>query len=354
MCRMLTAVAVLVAAVMASAFVGAATSSVDIEKRVGTIAFLRYPPGSWKRDVGGPRIFAIEANGTGLRPLTQRGFSVGGYRWSPDGSLIAYTSRRGSLWVMRRNGSERQLLVPSSRLRVLATTWSPDRSAIGVLAQDPAVKPPWPSRPRIAEIYVVPTEGGEPRLLPTGDVRNPEWSPQRGEIAYSSSGGQVWIIRSDGTDARLVLRQPGLFVSGWSPDGTRLVFEHGNSRRGRYSAISVAKADGTDLHLVTNHAYNEYGEAWSPDGRRILYGRENREGISVIDASGRNDHRVTRDSPPPDSWEALTWSPDGRSIAYYTDRTGGGDIYAIDADGHKKVRLTSSSAIDVAPSWAPR
>jgi TolB protein len=105
---------------------------------------------------------------------------------------------------------------------------------------------------------------------------------------------------------------------------------------------------------LTDHAYNEYGEAWSPVERRILYGRENREGIYVIDADGRHDRRVTRDSPIPVGWEALAWSPGGRSIAYDTDRTGGGDIYLIDADGRNRVRLTSSADVDVAPSWAPR
>ena len=109
-----------------------------------------------------------------------------------------------------------------------------------------------------------------------------------------------------------------------------------------------------NLHLVTSHAYNEYGFAWSPDGRNILYGRANREGIYVSGANGRNNHRLTRDSPRPVEWGALTWASDGRSIAYATDRTGNGDIYVIDADGHNKVRLTSSAASDIDPSWQPQ
>ena len=122
----------------------------------------------------------------------------------------------------------------------------------------------------------------------------------------------------------------------------------------RYDAIYVSDADGSNLHLVTSHAYNEYGFAWSPDGRSILYGRANREGIYVIGADGHNNHRLTRDSPTPTEFPALTWAPDGRSIAYETDRTGNGDIYAIGADGHNKVRLTNSAASDGSPSWEPR
>ena len=122
----------------------------------------------------------------------------------------------------------------------------------------------------------------------------------------------------------------------------------------RYAGIYVADADGSNLHLVTSHAYNEYGFAWSPDGRWILYGRANREGVYVIGADGRNNHRLTRDSPTPTVFPTLTWAPDGRSIAYETDRTGNGDIYLIGADGHNKVQLTSSAASDTDPSWQPQ
>ncbi len=118
-------------------------------------------------------------------------------------------------------------------------------------------------------------------------------------------------------------------------------------------AIYVADADGSKLHLVTGHAYNEYGFAWSPDARSILYGRANRQGIYIIGADGRNNHRLTRDSPRPVLSGALAWSPDGHSIAYATDHTGNGDLYVINADGHNKIRLTHSAASDTDPSWQP-
>jgi TolB protein len=143
----------------------------------------------------------------------------------------------------------------------------------------------------------------------------------------------------------------------WSPDGTHVGFT-GLVRYGRYvdryAGIYVADADRSKLHLVTGHAYNEYGFAWSPDGRWILYGRANRKGIYLIGADGRNNHRLTRDSPNQASFPTLSWAPDGRSIAYQTDRTGNGDIYLIGADGHNQVQLTSSAAGDTHPSWQPR
>jgi TolB protein len=105
---------------------------------------------------------------------------------------------------------------------------------------------------------------------------------------------------------------------------------------------------------LTSHAYVEYGVAFSPDGSEIAYGRESREGIYLVDFDGRDDRRLTRDSPRSVAWGALSWSPDGSALAYTTNRIGDGDVYVIGADGRGRIRLTSSPDNDIAPEWAPR
>ena len=74
----------------------------------------------------------------------------------------------------------------------------------------------------------------------------------------------------------------------------------------------------------------------------------------MIDSDGRNNHRVTRDSPPQADWGALAWSPDGGSIVYGTDRTGNSDLYVVGADGRDRTQLTNTADSDIAPSWQPR
>ena len=214
----------------------------------------------------------------------------------------------------------------------------------------------------MTEIYVVPTDGSGARLLVTarpgdpprvaGEARGPSWSPQGDEIAYTAHG-EVRAVRADGTGTpRVITRDLG--TPTWAPDGRRLALTGGRPDW-RYDSIYVVNADGSGLRRLTKHAYLG-GFAWSPDGRRILYGMENRLGIYVyvIGADGRSNRRVTADARAQIAWGAMTWSRDRRSIAYTTDRTGRGDLYVIDANGRNELRLTRSGRTDLAPSWAPR
>ena len=317
-----------VVAVLAGVLVGATASRAGVQGRSGTIAFLRIDAEIGPDSVG---LFAIKADGSGFRRLTPSGSDIGLFEWAPDGSRIAYLDRRGALWLVRPDGTGRELLAASSPLRFpWSLSWSPDGKAIAVL--DPAEGPTTPRNGHSdLRIYVVPIKGGAPRRLPSGNVTDLDWSPQGDEIVYGGATGGIRIVRTDGSKPRPFFRRPqtrGKGLPTWSPDGTHVGFIGFGSpvRRGRftdrYAGIYVADANGSDPHLVTSHPYNEYGFAWSPDGRWILYGRANREGVYVIGADGRNNHRLTRDSPNLFSLPTLSWAPDGRSVAYQTDRTG--------------------------------
>jgi Tol biopolymer transport system component len=276
-----------VAAALTAVPVDVKASHAAVRGRSGTIAFLRGEELGVRSS-----LFAIEADGSGLRRLTPSSLDITSYAWSPDGSRIAYLDRRGALRVVRPNGAGRRLLAASSPLTSSwFLTWSPDGKAIAVLAQDPATgqAPLQPWRLVHLRITLIPADGGAPRYLSTGDVSGLTWSARGDEIAYETHG-RTRVIRSD-QSGRHSLHIFGLGGPVWSPDGNLLGFT-GGVRHGRHLAraggIYVADADGSNLHLVTGHAYNEYGFAWSPDGRSILYGRANREGIYIIGADGRN------------------------------------------------------------------
>jgi TolB protein len=306
-----------------------------------------------------PGLFVVNVDGSGLRRLTPRGTSVFTYQWSSDGKLIAYIDQRFSLWLVRPDGTGRKLLLPTSQLSSVGLSWSPDGKDIAIVSPGPNANPRTAVCAKMA-LYVVPIGGGKPTVVSQprrGIGCGVAWSPLGGEIAYGDGGEVLGVISRNGGRPRLLLTS-GVGAPQWSPDGKKLaaptVIHLGGLRADRYHRITVVDADGSDPHVLTDHAYTEYPFAWSPDSRQILYGRQDRQGIYVIGVDGRGDHRVTRDSPRPALWGALAWSPDGGSIVYATDRTGNGDLYLIDADGHDKVRLTNTPDFDLAPSWVAR
>jgi Tol biopolymer transport system component len=322
-------------------------------RRTGTIAFIRSTTGT--RGPFGGRLFDIRADGSGLRPLTPPSTRVTSYAWSPDGTRIAYIDRRLSLWLVRPDGSGRRLLLPMSRLQSVTLSWSPDGTRIAILTSGP-VAHPWTRYWINLRLYVVPIGGGPPVPLPGGKHIGYRlaWSPAGDEIYYDNGG--IWAIRPDGTGRRQIA--PVGSAGSLSGDGTQFAFNVAiglrNGDTDRYRAFAVVNADGTGYHVVSTHAYNEYGEVWSPRGHRILYGRADRQGIYVIGSDGRNNHRVTRDTPPEADWGALAWSPDGGSIVYDAGGYENTDLYVIGADGRGKVQLTSTPEDDIDPSWVAR
>ena len=190
-------------------------------------------------------------------------------------------------------------------LSSLGLSWSPDGKAIAIVSPSPSVDPRSAACANLA-LYIIRIGGGTPvRVSPPrrGIGCGVAWSPRGDEIAYGDGGGVLGVISRNGGRPRLLLS--GVGAPAWSPDGTKLAAPtviHRQLRTDRYRRITVVNADGSDPHVVTDHAYTEYPFAWSPDSRQILYGRQDRQGIYVIGADGRSNHRVTRDSPRQAGW----------------------------------------------------
>lgn len=343
---------VLLIAIAVGLTTGSVASDAALSKRVGTIAFIRMT----NEKVYGGGLYVVRPDGSGLRQLTPRRTRVWSYAWSPDGSLIAYIDRRFSLWLVRPDGTGRRLLLPTSRLSTVSLSWSPDGKEIAIASPGANA----PSAYCRTTLYLVPVDSGQPQSLNAKAGCDVAWSPTTDAIAYDDARGGIWVVRSDGTGARRLVASGG--GPQWSADGSQLAFgvaihlKHGTDR---YRAFAVVDADGEHFHVVTTHAYNEYGVAWSPKGRRILYGRASSRsfyefkslGIYVIDPDSRNNHLVTRDSPPRAGWGALAWSPSGGSIVFDTGPYKNTDLYVIGTDGRDKVQLTSGPGIDIDPSW---
>ncbi len=80
--------------------------------------------------------------------------------------------------------------------------------------------------------------------------------------------------------------------TGWSPDGTRVVF---NNNCDGDNEIFVMNADGSGVTQLTQHEFDDGGPVWSPDGTQIAF-ESNRAGddqIFVMNADGTNVTQLT-------------------------------------------------------------
>ena len=270
----------------------------------GRIAFVSFRGGQQE-------IYVVDAEGGDQRNLTNNGAADFDPDFSPDGSRIVFTSNRG--------GS--------------------------------------------ADTYIMNADGSDVRRLTTGTGGiSAKWSPDGSQIAFSR-GGRLLLIDEDGRNLTTVYgndtRVPGVACTGpailgdWSPDGAWLVFYTADLQNDK-SEICVAATDGADVRVVVKDPPGIHTEPnWSPDGTRIAI-RSIRDGaheIYVYDLATRTETKLT-DNEALDAEPA--WSPDSGWIAFVSDRDSlESDIYVMSADGSDVRRLTTDSAKDSFPTWAP-
>jgi TolB protein len=70
--------------------------------------------------------------------------------------------------------------------------------------------------------------------------------------------------------------------------------------------------------------------------------------IFAIDSNGSRVLRLTEGAQGDDS----EWSPDGRRVAFTSFRDGQADILVMDADGSNTIRVTTDAAADYQPTWS--
>ena len=215
------------------------------------------------------------------------------------------------------------------------------------------------------KLWVVNSRGGGARYL--ADGIDAEWSPDGQMVVYSTLHGDLFSIPTDGGEPRLLLASPAtpevhLEVAGlaWSPDGKRIRF----ARNNRYWEVS---ADGRNPHEILpnwhrrNPEYNMCCGRWTPDGDFFLF-NAGFAGSSQDPAAARQlwalDERrswLHRANPEPVqlTTPAMTWgrpafSRDGKTV-YSTGMTLKGELVRYDATSKQLLPyLGGISARDVA------
>lgn len=217
-----------------------------------SLAFARSTDG--RRSI---HVYVMRADGSGVRQVTHGRFD-GSPAWSPDGRWIAYRSM-GGIRIMRPNGTG------SRAVRGTGVTAARYTSSYGEF-------PSWTPNGRLSYAF------------------HSEISSDWPASCRLSSAHCGWVVTADrdGRHRRPVLRGRDAH---WSADGRMIVFTPSNG--------GVAILTGGKRHLLGRG----YRANWSADGTRIVYARLGMtvagDAIWIMDANGRNAHRIMNGATDP-------------------------------------------------------
>jgi Tol biopolymer transport system component len=228
------------------------------------IAFVRHEAGK------GRVLFVASKTGRSVKRVAAH-VSLSGapaYSWSPDSRRLAYAGQGTSgLFIVDSMGrSARPVVMASTDAPTSAGTvhWSPDGSLIAFTTS--------------GHVYVVRPDRGDARRI--ADGYDLAWSPDSKRLAVVGPAGDTWghisVVRPDGTGLRLVarctcsLRGPGYSETvAWSPDGSRIAYVSGHG-----NTVSTISPAGSDRSIVATQAARGAGgnaypamPLWRP-GRR--------------------------------------------------------------------------------------
>jgi TolB protein len=237
--------------------------------RLPPLAFARVYDGG----AGGSAIFVTEADGSGLRRLTDDpAWGEGAPAWSPDGRSIAFSSQRDNplraagrtvqdVYVTRPDGAGIRRVTTSGAAGTghgsSHPTWSPDGARLAVQSEDAAA---------VSRIVVLEPDGSGATAITEGrgDIF-PAWSPDGRWIAFLRLGNEVWVVRPDGTDARrLATSSQPTFVS-WTPDGRAVTFADGPR------IVSVALEGGGRTEVSAGPGAFDTDATWAAQGAVLAY-----------------------------------------------------------------------------------
>ena len=210
---------------------------------------------------------------------------------SPDGQSMAFVSNASgmdTIWVAKSDGTHSQAFItwPSSVQK--DPDWSPDGTMI-VFSSDQGGHGfnIWVT----SVVPGTPPQAGSPIQLTNNSQRNekPRFSPDGTQIVFLSNRTgkrELWMMAANGGSQREVSPQ-SLHVNdpSWSPDGTQIAFSGCSDVSCNLFAIPVS---GGQARQITMGNYQDWSPDWSANGILFASNRAGVQGLWLVQPDGTN------------------------------------------------------------------
>lgn len=210
------------------------------------------------------------------------------------------------------------------------------------------------------QVWVIDSDGANARRLTSAELAlSPAWRPDGSNFVFAGVGGGRWRLGVSGLAAGSTRWLGGLPSRGititptFSPDGRSIMYAHGDE--GGTNLWAVGSAGGTPRRLTPARSGDNTGPSFDPTGRRVVFtsGRAGRPDLYIMDADGANAQPLTTSSLSRRSENASPdWSPDGRRIVYQSQTGGAFQIVSLSLRD-RSTRQHTSEGENEDPSWSP-
>ena len=319
-------------------------------------------------------------------------------QWSPDGKRIAFLSTRGDkpqIFLIPVGGGEAQALTTMNQGVGGGPVWSPcgkyivftASPTVGSLAESP--KPDKPYRVTrhvyrfdvmgyldsvVQDVYVISTEGGEPKQLTDDDWQNsaPQWSPDGREILFSATMapdshsaylGRLRVANLEGEVRDITGDWGAVLSSAWTPNSEQIVFcgtPHGRPIGSKKDLWMIDRQGGEPECRTTNLEFG-VGGGLQPDMPALLENRfvpkilVTEDGLAayirVQDGGTVPIYRVALAGPEssapvvPGKRSSFTLDLDNKHLLFAVSSLDNpADLYIADVDGSNERQLTRLNA----------
>jgi dipeptidyl aminopeptidase/acylaminoacyl peptidase len=315
---------------------------------------------------GAPQIYVASADGSGARKVTNAPEGVNEFIWSPNGKLFAFTTD----------------VYPdcASFNCVAKRAEAEEKSKVKAVIADKLLYRHWDTfkRGKRSHLFVVNSEGGDPKDLTPGDFDVPPFSlgdptafdfaPDSSEIAFArnaekdealSTNNDLFTVSVSGGEAkRITPGNPGSDTTPrYSPDGKWIAYRS-QARNGyesdRFRLMLYDRATGKARELSAGFDRGVEDLAWLPNSQRLIITGQDRghEVFWFAPLNGDKFGLLVKDG----SNGGASLSADGKTLVFTRSSSAmPAEVFKANADGSGVTQLTKANVtlltqLDLAPA----
>jgi Tol biopolymer transport system component len=319
-------------------------------------------PGGVRATPSTSAIYAVRADGSGLRKVVDLGGNTDYPVVSPDGRWVYFQSNAGGhyhTYRCRPDGAEVANVTDGDSLgprwrEAYGSALSADGRRMAYTVHDGS----------IGSVVVANADGSEPHLVAPelGYTYMAALSPAADAVVFSGPARDYRLLMAAlpaGEPFLLTPDHPESFAPQFSPDGRTIVFIR------RDGDVYRVNADGTDLRRLTEgNGYVEFrlspsdkhgstdGPHVSPDGARIAYVavRDGVPNVWVMGIGGDDQRQLTFRQTP---CGRVRWSPDGSQIAFVSFEGPYPQLFTVPSRGGEPRQVMHLDGAVYFVTWRP-